>query len=333
MKRILGLWLPALCLGCTLLTACGGNAAEQKSTIATTTTTTITTATTTQTPTHQHIFGEWTETKSATCTSAGEKEHVCTECGAKESETIAKLAHTFGEWIETKAATCTTVGAKERVCAVCGGSKETEPIAKAEHNYQNKVCSGCGELKSSDGLQFELTNNTYTVIGIGTCSDVDIVIPSTHLGKSVTAIGTGAFRECTKLTSITIPGSVTSIGDSAFANCKKLTHIIFAERDNSTKLTIGTMAFLYCSSLRTISLPAGLEAIGDFAFHLCENLISITIPQSVTFVGEGALSSCSKLNVICCEAESKPDGWHDYWNLDSLPVYWGVPGDDSDGLK
>ena len=42
---------------------------------------------------------------------------------------------------------------------------------------------------------------------------------------SVTSIGKGAFRNCSGLTSITIPNSVTSIGDNAFTGCSGLTSI------------------------------------------------------------------------------------------------------------
>ena len=46
--------------------------------------------------------------------------------------------------------------------------------------------------------------------------------------EGVTSIGSYAFHECRKLTSITIPDSVTSIVAAAFYNCSKLTRVTFA---------------------------------------------------------------------------------------------------------
>ena len=43
----------------------------------------------------------------------------------------------------------------------------------------------------------------------------------------MTSIGTRAFNNCTRLTSITIPDSVTSIGEEAFYNCSGLESITF----------------------------------------------------------------------------------------------------------
>lgn len=45
------------------------------------------------------------------------------------------------------------------------------------------------------------------------------------LFAGMTSIGEGAFRECKKLTDITIPASVKNIGDSAFYTCSKLTTV------------------------------------------------------------------------------------------------------------
>ena len=75
------------------------------------------------------------------------------------------------------------------------------------------------------------SDNTVTIakyVGLSTKT----VIPSEIGGKKVTSIGNYAFRNCTGLTSITIPNSVTSIGNYAFDSCTGLTSIN-VDTDNS----------------------------------------------------------------------------------------------------
>lgn len=102
----------------------------------------------------------------------------------------------------------------------------------------------------SEGLEYELSNDgaQYTVTDIGTCTDADIVIPSTYEGKPVTCIGCNAFYSCDGLTSVTIPDNVTSIAYSAF--CK-------------------------CSSLTSVTIGNGLTSIGPYVFYECSSLASV----------------------------------------------------------
>ena len=74
----------------------------------------------------------------------------------------------------------------------------------------------------------------------------------------VTGIGNNAFRGCTGLTSIALPGSVTSIG---------------------------LYAFYGCTGLTSIDIPDGVTSIGYSAFSGCTGLTSIDIPDGVTSIG------------------------------------------------
>ena len=40
-----------------------------------------------------HTYGEWTTVKEATCTTAGEEKHTCTECGHEETQEIPATGH------------------------------------------------------------------------------------------------------------------------------------------------------------------------------------------------------------------------------------------------
>ena len=113
------------------------------------------------------------------------------------------------------------------------------------------------------GLEFALNDDSYWVIGIGTCTDTEIVIPSQYNGLPVTGIFEQAFAGTNDLASIEIPDSVTYIGN---------------------------YAFMYCSSLTSITLHGSVTSIGNYAFYNCSSLTSITIPDSVTNIGGWAFA-------------------------------------------
>jgi len=147
----------------------------------------------------------------------------------------------------------------------------------------------------------DLSDLTYTTTGgevIITNCDTDatgeLVIPDTIEGNPVTSIGDAAFRECTGLTSITIPDGVTSIGNYAFAGCTSLTSITIPDSVTS----IGGQAFDSCTSLTSITIPDGVTSIGVGALFACSSLTSVRISDSVTSIGDLAFGGCASLTSI-----------------------------------
>lgn len=116
----------------------------------------------------------------------------------------------------------------------------------------------------------------------------DSVIPT---DGSVTSIGEYAFKDCTGLTSISLPDSITSIGASAFYGCKNMTSITIPDSLTS----IGSEAFNGCTSLTSITIPDGVTAIYGSTFKYCNKLASISIPCSVTSIGNSAFWNCFSL--------------------------------------
>lgn len=110
----------------------------------------------------------------------------------------------------------------------------------------------------------------------------------------VTVIGFEAFRECSNLTGITLPGTVTRIADCAFSNCAQLAEV---EIPYSVK-AIGGAAFSHCASLRKVVLPNTVTSIGNVAFYYCTELTDVVLPPSLERIGD-AFKGCTALSKVC----------------------------------
>ena len=117
-------------------------------------------------------------------------------------------------------------------------SMENDSESVAEEESTDKVI--IPEENGSKGLEYKfLSDGTYAVSGIGTCTDFDIIIPSTYQGIPVTQIygeeyswggSNGAFSFEKQIFSVVIPDSVTEIGGSAFDGCENLMSVTFGSR-------------------------------------------------------------------------------------------------------
>ena len=188
--------------------------------------------------------------------------------------------------------------------------------------------NGCSSLTSVT------IGNSVTSIGnyaFYSCSGLtSVTIPS-----PVTSIGYDAFYSCSGLTSVTIGNSVTSIGDYAFYNCSNLKTVInFSDLEFSTGSKSHGYVGYYASKVinadeqvgdfffRTdtdgyrylsgyigndtdLTLPNDYKGmdykIGSSVFSGCKGLTSVTIPNSVTSIGNKAFYGCNQLNKLIIE--------------------------------
>ena len=227
------------------------------------------------------------EVTSPTCTEGGYTTYTCAYCGdTYVADEKTALGHAYGNLVAEIPATCVATGtAAHYECSVChtlfdANKVETTaealvlPIDPDAHHWgEDGICTLCGAQRPSEGLAFVLKeDDTYEVVGIGTCTDLDIVIPATHQGKAVTSIGEDAFYYSSGFLSVTIPNSVTSIGRYAFC----------------------------ASSLASITIPNSVTSIGHLVFFGA-GLTSIAIPASVTSLGGEGFGGCRSLAEIIVE--------------------------------
>lgn len=143
-----------------------------------------------------------------------------------------------------------------------------------------------------------IAERTFSESGI-----TNIVIP-----YGVHYIGQYAFIGCNSLRSVTIPNSVTNIDMGAFNNCSNLAqvHITDIAAWCNTSFYAPTANPLYYAKnlyingelATSLSIPDTVTSIGDHAFTACNSLASIEIPDSVASIGFGAFSGCISLTSI-----------------------------------
>lgn len=128
-------------------------------------------------------------------------------------------------------------------------------------------------------------------------------------------IGENAFKGCTSLFSITLPGSLFEIKSGAFEKSglksfvfppliEKVPPRCFMDSLSLESVVlsegireIGVLSFAGLIKLRSIDLPRRIEEIPEGAF-MSSGLTSLYLPHSIKYIGASALSNCRRLNAI-----------------------------------
>ena len=166
-------------------------------------------------------------------------------------------------------------------------------IPESVSTIGSRAFSGCTGLASVTLNSNDVVSKTYTS-GSNFGTIFGSQVKEYVLGDDIKAIGDYAFRNCTSLTSITIPNSVTNIGNSAFSGCTGLSSVTIPE----SVTNIGNYTFSHCSSLTSVTIPNSVKSIGSSAFSGCTGLTSVTIGNSVTSIDNNAFRDCSALTSV-----------------------------------
>lgn len=103
-------------------------------------------------------------------------------------------------------------------------------------------------------------------------------------------------------------------------------NIIF-EGEEYTVNQIEELAFYY-SNIKNITLPDTITTIGNKAFYGCSKLVSIYISKEVTNIGKNVFTNCNSLSIFC-EVPKHQETWQgnwvntsSTWESSKCPVYW-----------
>ena len=116
----------------------------------------------------------------------------------------------------------------------------------------------------------------------------DITLP-----KSLTTLEYSAFTYCTSLKSVTLSDNITVIAERVFSDCSSLESVTLG-----SKVTSIEYAAFNGTAITEITLPDTLTVIGNSAFSWCTALTAVSIPDSVKSIGRTAFYQCSALTVV-----------------------------------
>lgn len=199
------------------------------------------------------------------------------------------------------------------------------------------ITGSCGE---SATFTLDTSTGVLTISGSGdmhgdiTWSDYEI--KSAIIEEGITSVGAYSFAKNNTLEKVTLPSSVAEIGERAFDRCENLKQVVFSDGLE----IIGKDAFYECNNLKNVELPATIKeigygafwgagvknisipnsvtVIGDYAFRDCYNLQSIIIPSGVITIGDYVFESCLNLQSIVIPNSVTKIGGYCFIDCDNL---------------
>ena len=161
----------------------------------------------------------------------------------------------------------------------------------------------CGSPSGSSDAWFKDCPLTTLVIGDKVRSIPNFIaynqagLKTLTIGNSVITIGKGAFEGCAGLTTVTFNaegcGSPSESSDAWFKDCP-LTTLVIGDKVR----TIPDFIAYNQTGLKTLSIPNTVIKIGQGAFEGCTGLTSISIPYCITEISANVFEGCTGLTSL-----------------------------------
>lgn len=173
------------------------------------------------------------------------------DCTSLKHVIIPEGANTFGNYAFKNCTSLEVIDLPDSISFIGSGcfenciSLETILFPSQETFFGYKAFYNTLWLNNYEGDNVIINNTLIEYRG----NDTEITIP-----ENITAIGYGAFENCSFITKVKLPIGLKEIGNSAFAGCSGLTEIV---------------------------LPISVARVGAYSFGDCSRLEKITIPKEV----------------------------------------------------
>lgn len=203
---------------------------------------------------------------------------------------------------------------------------DDETHVEIQENKAGESVGAAAEEKVSANISFSVNGDTLTLSGTGGTGSFLYEQPAWYpykdtikklvVNEGITTIGSDAFKNFSKLTTVVLPSTMLKISHRAFWGCVSLMNISIPD----SVVFIGQNAFLNCSSLQSIELPDGAEMkdsvfsgcssltyvklpsrltrLENSTFWACKALTNVQLPSTITEIGSNAFTLCTSLSSI-----------------------------------
>lgn len=248
-----------------------------------------------------HTYSEWTTVTEPTCNTAGSKVRTCTVCGAEETGTVdatGEHEYSFNPW---SSPSCAYATYGSITCVHCGADGGYGSSVLLEHDGQNiwqiitddsgvtyavNSCTRCGtelsrEIYSSECTDralwsFDETSGTLTIGGSGSIGNYEAPAEGYDSEAAEYAVFLADTHKAPwfdlAVKNVVIEEGITEIGAYAFDSSAYTFGGADITPDDEFD-TIDEIAVKASYQLESITIPASVTSIGENAFKGCEGLI------------------------------------------------------------
>ena len=241
-------------------------------------------------------WNTWIIGLEATCTTAGEKHHICDTCGTVfDSTVIPAKGHTASDWIVTMEPTCTEKGDKKKVCTVCGMTVDTAEIDELGHDWSDWIVDKAATCTETGSKHKECTDcgETVTVEEIPALGHIEVT--DAAVAATCTTAGKTEGKHCSRCNAVlTAQSDIPATG-----------HQSISTDTSATCTTNGQSGGMICYVCRAVlKEPAVVPALGH------KEVKDAAVAATCTTAGKTEGKHCSRCNAVLTAQTDIPATGH-----------------------